>query len=120
MKSKILLLLFLVVFNLHAQNTKKAVPSKKPVATTVKKAVVVEGVFATIGTNKGNITIQLFYKKAPVTVANFITLAEGKNPFVTVERLKGKPFFDGLKFHRVIKDFMIQGGDPDGSGSGGP
>ena len=124
MKSKILLLLFLGVFNLHAQSTKKTVTTKKPSTTTAKPtakpAAPIEGIFATIATNKGNITIQLFYQKAPVTVANFISLSEGKNPFVTVERLKGKPFFDGLKFHRVIKDFMIQGGDPDGNGSGGP
>jgi cyclophilin family peptidyl-prolyl cis-trans isomerase len=120
MKSKIALLLFLGLFNLHAQNTKKPVTTKKTAATTVKAPIAAEGIFATIGTNKGNITIQLFYLKAPVTVANFISLAEGKNTFVTVEKLKGKPFFDGLKFHRVIKDFMIQGGDPDGNGSGGP
>lgn len=118
MKSKIVLLFFLGLFNLHAQNAKKTVTAKKP--STNVKAPVAEGIFATIATNKGNITIQLFYTKAPITVANFISLAEGKNPFVTVERLKGKPFFDGLKFHRVIKDFMIQGGDPDGNGSGGP
>jgi peptidyl-prolyl cis-trans isomerase A (cyclophilin A) len=120
MKSKIALLLFLGFFNLHAQNTKKPVPTKKPVATTVKAPIAAEGIFATIATNKGNITVQLFFLKTPVTVANFISLAEGKNSFVNVERLKGKPFFDGLKFHRVIKDFMIQGGDPDGNGSGGP
>jgi cyclophilin family peptidyl-prolyl cis-trans isomerase len=120
MKSKIALLLFLGLFNLHAQNIKKPVTTKKTTATTVKAPVAAEGIFATIATNKGNITIQLFYLKTPVTVANFISLAEGKNPFVTVEKLKGKPFFDGLKFHRVIKDFMIQGGDPDGNGSGGP
>jgi FKBP-type peptidyl-prolyl cis-trans isomerase len=123
MKSKIVLLLFLGLFNLHAQNTKKPVTAKKPTANntaTAKAPVAAEGIFATIATNKGNITVELFYKKTPVTVANFISLAEGKNPFVTVERLKGKPFFDGLKFHRVIKDFMIQGGDPDGNGSGGP
>jgi FKBP-type peptidyl-prolyl cis-trans isomerase len=132
MKFKIIVLLFLGVFNLQAQSTKKAVTTKKPATATTKTvvkpatkpvakpAVLVEGVFATIATNKGNITLELFYKKAPVTVANFISLAEGNNPFVTVERLKGKPFFDGLKFHRVINDFMIQGGDPDGNGSGGP
>ncbi|PZX94306.1 peptidylprolyl isomerase [Flavobacterium aquariorum] len=122
MKSKITLLLFLGLFNLHAQTTKKPVTTKKTGSTTVKAPAVVtpEGIYATIATNKGNITVELFYKKTPVTVANFISLAEGKNPFVTVERLKGKPFFDGLKFHRVIKDFMIQGGDPDGNGSGGP
>jgi FKBP-type peptidyl-prolyl cis-trans isomerase len=120
MKSKIALLLFLGLFNLHAQNTKKTA-AKKPTTAAVKKVpAAVEGIFATIATNKGDITVELFYKKAPVTVANFISLAEGKNPFMTVERLKGKPYFDGLKFHRVIADFMIQGGDPDGVGSGGP
>ncbi|REH02002.1 peptidylprolyl isomerase [Flavobacterium aquicola] len=120
MKYKIVLLLFFGVFNLQAQNTKKITAPKKLVATAAKPAPVIEGIFATIATNKGNITVQLFYKKTPVTAANFISLAEGKNPFVTVEKLKGKPFYDGLKFHRVIKDFMIQGGDPDGNGSGGP
>jgi len=121
MKSKIILLLFLGIFNLHAQSTKKTTAPKKTTTTTAKKpAAPIEGIFATIATNKGNITLQLFYQKAPVTVANFISLAEGKNPFVTVEKLKGKPFYDGLKFHRVIQDFMIQGGDPDGNGSGGP
>lgn len=77
-----------------------------------------DGLFAKIKTNKGQILLQLDFEKAPVTVANFITLAEGKNTFVK-EDLKGKPFFDGLSFHRVIKDFMIQGGDPLGDGSGG-
>jgi peptidyl-prolyl cis-trans isomerase A (cyclophilin A) len=120
MKSKIALLLFLGLFNLHAQNTKKPVTTAKKPTTTVKSQVVTEGIFATIATNKGSITVELFYKKTPVTVANFIALSEGKNPFVTNEKLKGKPFFDGLKFHRVIKDFMIQGGDPLGNGSGGP
>ena len=131
MKFKILFLLFVGMLNLHSQTTKKTVPVKKPV-TTVKAAVkpavkpvvkapaVIEGIFATISTNKGDIVLELEYKKTPVTVANFIALAEGKNTFVTNEKLKGKPFFDGLKFHRVIKDFMIQGGDPSGNGSGGP
>ena len=119
MKSKLALLLFLGLFNLHAQNTKKPIATKKP-ASAVKAPIAPDGIFATIATNKGNITVELFYNKTPITVANFISLAEGKNPFVTSEKLKGKPFFDGLKFHRVIKDFMIQGGDPDGNGSGGP
>jgi cyclophilin family peptidyl-prolyl cis-trans isomerase len=77
-----------------------------------------DGLYAKIDTNKGEIIVQLDYKKAPITVANYITLAEGKNDFVTNNNLKGKPFFDGLKFHRVIKDFMIQTGDPLGTGSG--
>lgn len=77
-----------------------------------------DGLYADIETNKGHIIVELDYKKAPVTVANFVTLAEGKNEFVTKEYLKGKPFYDGLKFHRVIEEFMIQTGDPEGTGSG--
>jgi cyclophilin family peptidyl-prolyl cis-trans isomerase len=77
-----------------------------------------DGLYAKLETSKGVIFLELDYKKAPITVANFVTLAEGKNDFVTNDNLKGKPFFDGLKFHRVIKDFMIQTGDPLGTGSG--
>ncbi|MBP6183192.1 peptidylprolyl isomerase [Flavobacterium sp.] len=128
MKSKILLLLFLGMLNIQAQTVKKPVTTTKATTkTTTKPATkptqkapaVVEGIFATIATNKGNIVVQLEYQKTPVTVANFISLAEGKSTFVTDEKLKAKPFYDGLKFHRVIKDFMIQGGDPSGNGSGG-
>ena len=77
-----------------------------------------DGLYADIETNKGNIIVELDYKKAPITVANFVTLAEGKNDYVTDSKLKGKPFFDGLKFHRVIDQFMIQTGDPTGTGAG--
>ncbi len=70
-----------------------------------------EGIFAEINTTKGKIVVQLEYKKTPLTVANFITLAEGTNSQVT-NSLKGKPYYNGLKFHRVIADFMIQGGCP--------
>jgi cyclophilin family peptidyl-prolyl cis-trans isomerase len=123
MKSKILVLLFLGMLNLQAQTTKKNVTTVKKVAPTSKitskSSTAVEGIFATIVTSKGNIVLQLEYKKTPVTVANFISLAEGKNTFVS-EKYKAKPFYDGLKFHRVIADFMIQGGDPLGTGSGEP
>lgn len=78
-----------------------------------------EGIFAEFNTTKGKIVVQLEYQKTPLTVANFITLAEGTNSQVT-NNLKGKPYYNGLKFHRVIADFMIQGGCPKGDGSGDP
>jgi len=77
-----------------------------------------DGLYAEIETNKGNMIVQLDTEHAPITVANFVCLAEGTHPFVTDEKLKGKHFYDGLTFHRVIADFMIQGGDPNGDGSG--
>ena len=78
-----------------------------------------DGLFADIETTKGHIVVKLNYKEVPTTVANFVTLAEGKNNFVTVE-YKGKPFYNGTIFHRVIDGFMIQGGDPTGTGMGDP
>lgn len=74
-----------------------------------------EGVFAQISTSKGDILVELFYKETPLTVTNFVGLAEG-----TLDAAKGKKFYNGLKFHRVIENFMIQGGDPEGTGRGGP
>ena len=112
MKFRILFLAFFALLSVQAQETSKKAVKK---ATPVKE----EGIFATINTNKGAIVLQLEFQKTPVTVANFISLAQGKNEFVTDSKLKGKPFFDGLKFHRVIQDFMIQGGDPQGTGAGG-
>ena len=67
-----------------------------------------DGIFADIQTTKGDIIVKLEHEKTPVTVANFVSLAEGTNPFVD-DSLKGKKFYDGIIFHRVIKDFMIQG-----------
>ena len=81
-----------------------------------------EGIFAVIDTDGGEIVLNLFYKETPMTVTNFVGLAEG-----TLKAANGKPFYDGLKFHRIIskangdgQDFMIQGGDPKGNGTGGP
>ncbi len=77
------------------------------------------GLYADIQTNKGSIIVSLAHDKTPITVANFVSLAEGKNEFVR-EEFKGKNYYDGIVFHRVIPEFMIQGGDPTATGSGGP
>ncbi len=121
MKFRILGLVLFGIINLQAQTVKKAsttVTESTAVATpfSLKKT---DGLYATISTNKGDIVVSLDYENAPVTTANFVSLAEGKNKFVTDQSLLKKPFYDGLKFHRVIKDFMIQTGDPQGTGSGG-
>lgn len=80
------------------------------------------GLYAVMNTNKGEIVLQLFYEKAPSTVANFVGLAEGTKPWldpITQEEKQTK-YYDGLTFHRVVADFMIQSGDPLGNGTGGP
>jgi peptidylprolyl isomerase len=77
-----------------------------------------DGIYARFITNKGIIVCQLEYQKTPMTVGNFVGLAEGS--FKVGDKSFSKPFFDGLIFHRVIADFMIQGGDPQGTGMGDP
>ena len=83
-----------------------------------------DGLYAEMNTSKGKILLQLEFEKTPLTVANFVGLAEGtkhysKSPGETAKE-QGKPFFDGLNFHRVIGNFMIQGGCPHGTGTGSP
>ena len=77
------------------------------------------GVYAEIITNKGTFVAKLYNEATPLTVANFVSLAQGTNQMVD-DKHKGKKFYDSVIFHRVIKDFMIQGGDPTGTGSGNP
>nr|MBC8219429.1 peptidylprolyl isomerase [Pseudomonadota bacterium] len=92
------------------------------ISGTVLAETLPDGLYAEMKTSKGEIVLRLFYQRVPVTVSNFVGLAEGtkewKDP-VTGKSNKTR-FYDGLSFHRVIKDFMIQGGDPLGTGSGGP
>ncbi len=82
-----------------------------------------DGVYAEMETSKGKIILLLEFEKTPLTVANFVGLAEGTKDYSKdggPPKAQGKPFYDGLAFHRVIPDFMVQGGDPQGNGRGGP
>lgn len=76
------------------------------------------GIYAKFNTAKGSILVKLTHDLTPGTVGNFVALAEGN--LENSAKPQGTPYYDGLKFHRVIPDFMIQGGDPNGTGSGGP
>ena len=79
--------------------------------------------YALFHTSVGDITVKLFEKDAPKTIANFVGLATGKQPWKdakTGQTVTGRPLYDGTVFHRVIPEFMIQGGDPEGTGMGGP
>ena len=77
-----------------------------------------DGLYADLQTEKGDILLKLEYELVPITVANFVSLAEGTNTYVD-EKYANKRFYDGLKFHRVIADFMIQTGDPQAKGNPG-
>lgn len=104
MNRHLFLILFLMFFNSCDQH-----PDLEP------------GMYADIMTNKGNIILLLEYGKTPLTVSNFVALAEGNHPSPNLkEEYKGKKYYDGIVFHRVLKDFMIQGGDPTATGQGGP
>lgn len=104
---KLLVALFVV---LAAVST---VEAKKP-----KKPKLADGLYAEMQTTRGTILLRLAMDSIPLTVANFVGLAEGK--IKNTAKAAGVPFYDSLRFHRVIPNFMIQGGDPMGNGQGGP
>ena len=103
---KILLLLITVLF----------------ISLTASAGTLADGLYAKMQTSKGEIVLRLFYKRAPLTVSNFVGLAEASKEWKDPVNGKARKtrYYDGLSFHRVIKDFMIQGGDPLGTGTGGP
>lgn len=110
-----------------AAATTAETPVKAPEAPTAQPQAASEealsadtssGLFAIITTRLGTIKVKLAYQEAPVTVANFVALAKGEQH--NSGKPEGTPFYDGTIFHRVIPGFMIQGGDPAGTGAGGP
>lgn len=105
MKTKTLFLLFAIVTSLYACNDEY--PDLE------------DGMFAEFDTSLGPIVAELYFDETPITVASFVSLAEGTSKIVD-SAYKDKKYYDGLIFHRVIDGFVIQGGDPTGTGSGGP
>lgn len=104
---KKILLLFLLVLTVSMTSCKSKYPNLE------------NGLYAEFVTNKGTFIAKFYYEATPLTVANFIELAEGKHQMID-SAFKGKPFYNNLTFHRVMKDFMIQGGDHLANGSGNP
>lgn len=108
-----------MAFSFHAEAKET---SKNAAASKTKEPAKGKDMIATFETNKGTFKVKLFASQAPKTVENFVGLAEGTKEYTdpkTGKKAKSH-FYDGLKFHRVIPNFMIQGGDPLGTGTGGP
>lgn len=115
MKRLVLFISALTVLSLGAFAQKKEKPSKADKEFLDQQA---DGLYAKMETSKGDIYMFLEYKQTPMTVANFVGLAEGK--IKNTAKPEGTPYFDGLIFHRIIPGFMIQGGCPSGNGTGNP
>ena len=128
-KNQLLTLSFFLIFAIASCNNENKdsssndqKPSKEIIKSQNLNNTIInqddDRIYADFYTSKGKITCELEYQKTPITVANFIALAEGK--MKNNRKEIGIPFYDGLNFHRVINDFMIQGGCPDGNGMGNP
>ncbi len=123
MKKKILIIIIAVVLAVVASGTVVAIiltnsksdEGENGMSKEIMEGLAEDGLYAAIDTDKGRILLNLHYEQTPLTVCNFVSLAEG-----TMDAAKGKPYYDGLNFHRVIADFMIQGGCPLGTGTGDP
>ncbi len=110
MKAFLLTILFIGALLLSCRESKIMVEEQK----------LEDGLYARMVTSKGNILLALEFEKTPLTVANFVGLAEGTKEFSDSKKRTSGRYYDGLTFHRVVPDFMIQGGCPLGSGMGGP
>ena len=123
MLKRVLLVLLALGLTAYGQTPQKAAPPKSTKTTAKKAAPAPAPATAILHTTAGDLTCELMPDKAPKAVANFIGLATGKKDWkdpLSGKTMHGKPLYDGVIFHRVIPDFMIQGGDPMGTGTGNP
>ncbi len=116
--NKYFILCGIILFSISACKEKTANSDIQAIASGVETFKANQDMIAMVYTNKGLIKLGLEYLRTPMTVANFVALAEGKMP--NKHKPLGKPFYDGLKFHRIVENFMVQTGDPLGNGTGNP
>lgn len=114
--TKPLFLGLIILLSFHSCKNKDVSPDTQVIGENIPKFTPNKDMIAMIYTSKGIIKVGLEFVRAPLTVANFVSLAEGQMP--NVHKSIGKPFYDGMLFHRVMPQFMIQGGDPSSNGTG--